>query len=191
MVASSSWFQIWEDGSLVIRRLFHLHLFLIVLGTASATAQGFDPLPMRREYEGENLRKASPVYYYPESGRAEIQTVIQGGLIFDAKGQKLTSYLNQSSLYVITPEGELFISRASIHGLIHHSSLSGGRPLLAAGQIVVKDGVVVAIDLQSGHYQFPERYSGFLSSWFGARGVSLPGIGFPGCAGFLKSVDKI
>lgn len=56
------------------------------------------------------------------------------------------------AIFVVSPTREIY---AGTHELdrFHHSTFLGGRPVMAAGEIVVEDGVVKAITAKSGHYR--------------------------------------
>ena len=50
------------------------------------------------------------------------------------------------------PEGEIYVSRHSV-GKFHHSSFLSGDPVAAAGEVVVKNGLITKVTDKSGHYQ--------------------------------------
>jgi hypothetical protein len=65
-------------------------------------------------------------------------------------------------IFVCSPDGKLFIHshEAGVH---HHSSFLAGGAVLAAGEIVVREGVVMVITPKSGHYQpTPENILNFV-----------------------------
>lgn len=55
-------------------------------------------------------------------------------------------------IFVVSPTGEMY-SGSHILGKLHHSSFLEGRPVMAAGEIVVQDGAVKAVTAKSGHYR--------------------------------------
>lgn len=58
----------------------------------------------------------------------------------------------------------------------YHSSITGGQPVDAAGEIEIRDGRVVAISNLSGHYRpGPEHLLNTLS-WLAGRGIDVSGI---------------
>jgi hypothetical protein len=58
----------------------------------------------------------------------------------------------------------------------YHSSITGGRPVDAAGEIEIRDGRVVAISSASGHYRpGPEHLLNTLS-WLAGRGIEVSGV---------------
>jgi hypothetical protein len=56
------------------------------------------------------------------------------------------------AIFVVSPTGELY-SASHIVGKLHHSSFLGGRPVMAAGELVSEDGVVKVLTAKSGHYR--------------------------------------
>ena len=176
--------------------LIHVGLMWLFAGAAGLAlqfsppcfAQDLKALPMRQEYVGEHLRAKDPVHYYSESQLPSFAVTFRDGIMIDANGDPVTSYLNQPSLYVITPDGEIRVSRFSRHGLIHHSSLASGGPLRAAGQMWVVDGVIRAIDLESGHYRFPMTYLDWVLRTLAAQGVSVDRITIHPCSSGLRPI---
>lgn len=58
----------------------------------------------------------------------------------------------------------------------YHSSITGGRPVDAAGEIEIRDGRVLAISNLSGHYRpDPEHLLNTLS-WLAGRGIDVSGV---------------
>ena len=124
------------------------------------------PISMRAEYVGEDKRGIDPVFYIRENQIHQYEVKFDGGKLLDHEGKIINSYQwNLPSLYVITEDQKFYLSLYQKHNQFHHSSISGGKKVLSAGQILVKDGKVIAIDRQSGHYfptdehlQFAKRY---------------------------------
>lgn len=56
------------------------------------------------------------------------------------------------AIFVVSPTGQIY-SASHILGKLHHSSFLGGRPVMAAGEMVVDDGVIRIITAKSGHYR--------------------------------------
>jgi hypothetical protein len=61
------------------------------------------------------------------------------------------------AIFVMDGSGNLYASLEQEPGYIHHSSLLGGEPVVGAGEIEVRDGRLVAMTDQSGHYM-PQPY---------------------------------
>ncbi len=61
-------------------------------------------------------------------------------------------------VYVQDPNGTVWIAENGIH--LHPRILGGGRSVAVAGELVVKNGVVIEVDNVSGTFQFgPETLS--------------------------------
>lgn len=56
--------------------------------------------------------------------------------------------------FVITPDGEILVSKED-YGVIKHTSISGGREVWSAGQVGIESRLIRLVDLQSGHYVKP------------------------------------
>jgi RHS repeat-associated protein len=97
---------------------------------------------------------------------------------FGAKGT--STIVNSGTIkYVVTESGELIISPHTINGVeISHAVLSGGRPVLAAGQadIVASAGKMFGIDISrhSGHFMPTEESLAIAREAFKKCGVVFP-----------------
>lgn len=89
-----------------------------------------------------------PVHYLSESEREESRVYTQGGKLVDSNGTALEG----DYIFVVDQQGRLIASPPH-EGVIHHSSLGAGKPVLTAGTIKVHDGEVTMLSNQSGHYR--------------------------------------
>ena len=134
----------------------------------------YKTLPLRPKYLGEF--RDGVIYLSPEEV-AEHRVHFRGGLLYDARGEKINSGVLAPSadlikipspqpppersaglgfaIYVMDQEGQFYIHFKPEKGRVHHSSLLAGQPVACAGEILVFDGVLRAINNQSGHYQPP------------------------------------
>ena len=62
------------------------------------------------------------------------------------------------ALFVLDPHGNFYVSLRRVVSRVHHSTLSGGGPVAAAGELRVRDGHLLALTDHSGHYP-PTRSS--------------------------------
>ena len=85
------------------------------------------------EFRGNRLHRALQGNHY---GTQTMSTVPSG---------------TSGAIFVATHAGRLY-AHSHLEGKFHHSTLPGGEPVLAAGEFVVDDGVVVFINAKSGHY---------------------------------------
>jgi filamentous hemagglutinin len=122
--------------------------------------RGFDNWYSRRKQKhekdvpgslyGANSAQAPlpPVHYLSESEREEARVYIQGGKLVDSNG----TALDGDYIFVVDQQGRLIASPPH-EGVIHHSSLGAGKPVLAAGTIKATDGKIETLSNQSGHYR--------------------------------------
>jgi hypothetical protein len=75
----------------------------------------------------------------------------QDHLFYNSRGDKANYNEDKEYLYVITPTKEIAVIEASDE--IRHTTLTCGEPVLGAGSIKIKEGVLSYIDVESGHYQ--------------------------------------
>ena len=55
-------------------------------------------------------------------------------------------------IFVMGLDGKIYIGSHEI-GIFHHSSFLAGNPVSAAGEIIIKDGIITLITAKSGHYR--------------------------------------
>jgi filamentous hemagglutinin len=124
------------------------------------TVAGFDNWNTRRSDDAGTRYKSygSPpdtkVTYFSEPEREAMRVfVASDGTIVDAKGQRLP---DAEYIFVVDSQGRM-IARAwdsrYDKGLVHHSSLSEGDPVLMAGEIHMKNGEITMLANRSGHFR--------------------------------------
>ncbi len=106
------------------------------------------------------------------------------GAVVEQGGQRFTV---DRAIFVMDAKGRLFASKRQVVGKFHHSSLAGGHPVAAAGEIVVHDGVVVSVNNVSGHYQPEATYLRQLALELRTQGIDLRKVEFKE----VKGVDPI
>jgi hypothetical protein len=112
-------------------------------------------------------------------GRKEHRLVDAEGRLFDTHDAS-TYWTEQSgvarAIFVMNARGELFASNYHASALFHHSSLAGGEPVAAAGEIRVIAGRVVDVTNNSGHYH-PSRADTLQAlAVLMAQGMNLRGV---------------
>ncbi len=132
-------------------------------GPRQREQDGLTEFPMFSKYVGENVpglpswlsdHKGAPpkrvVKYYSPEQRAAHRLYIQNGALTFADGPLETG----KYIFVVDRSGHLIAGHAN-EGEIHHSSLSGGEPVLMAGEFTVDsfDGYLSSISNQSGHFR--------------------------------------
>jgi hypothetical protein len=79
------------------------------------------------------------------------------GSLYDTSAATTTWSAGGRAIFVMDGSGNLYATLDQRVGHTHHSSLLGGEPVVGAGEIEVRDGKLVAMTDQSGHYQ-PETH---------------------------------
>lgn len=152
----------------------------------TGSAAKFDTTPLRDEYVGEHLPgfrgRANPVTYLSAAKRQQhLISVGDDGLLRDARGNLFDTTTGTSvhsseprAIFVMDEHGNVFASNYQEIGRFHHSSLSAGRPVAAAGELGVKDGVVHFVSNASGHYRpGKEATTAFMHHLFNERGAKF------------------
>ena len=111
----------------------------------------FELYPLRPQFFQEE-RSDEVVYLRLEEERATYQLSTRDGLLVDALGQKLAQTTPQSGMYVMDSSGRLLANFSPGHTGFHHSSFVAGKPVAAAGCMVVHDGYLLSLSNESGHY---------------------------------------
>ena len=147
-------------------------------------------------YAGEDIpgnkvwRNQTVTYCRTSAERArfklEVRDVEVGGKrearIFDSQGRPFDTRTaatwdgSGKAMFVMDANGELYASTYQAAGVFHHSSLAGGQPVAAAGELTVVNGKLVAISNRSGHYLPGERFTEQALASLRARGIDLSGV---------------
>lgn len=151
---------------------------------------------MRPEFHGEDVPgnqvwEGTHVGYYRTAAerapyKLEVREVNVGGKLekrlFDAEGQPFDTRSARvhsgasAAIFVMNARGEIFASRHQEAGMFHHSTLAGGSPVAAAGELTVIDGKVVSISDASGHYKPTEDFTEQAISTLRGQGLELSGV---------------
>lgn len=101
------------------------------------------------------------VKYYGGSAKAEKRRVVfkeDGKLyraisdtLFDTRKLETVSSGKGWAIFVVSPEGKIYAHKHVV-GVYHHSTFLSGSAIVAAGELVVDQGVVRFITAKSGHY---------------------------------------
>jgi hypothetical protein len=76
---------------------------------------------------------------------------VNNGKLFDSEGALLNCFDDKKEyIFNIDLREDLYLVEPL--NLIHHVSLSQGKPILGAGNMKVREGVIERIELESGHY---------------------------------------
>lgn len=105
------------------------------------------------------------VKYLSEKEREAYEIFVQYDKIVDSEGNLLDtrgsiSILEDGSpadteyaIFVMTEDGKLYLSKNYAYGKFHHSSFIAGKPVAAAGEILIENGTIKKVTDGSGHYQ--------------------------------------
>lgn len=63
-----------------------------------------------------------------------------------------TPDITDYAIFVMAESGELYLSKNRKVGEFHHSSFLAGKPVAAAGEMIIKKGIIIEINNASGHY---------------------------------------
>ena len=115
---------------------------------------------LRSRYKGEDT---IGVHYFGARQRAPHRAHACGDVLCDTQGVPLDPHLelakharrNGKAIFVIDPEGKLWVTFDQRYGRVHHSSLVAGGPVLAAGELLLEAGHLLSISNESGHYHPP------------------------------------
>jgi len=157
-------------------KLFILFFFMSPLETEACVYQLKE---LREQYRGEGVGD-SPILeystlYLDREQRQKYRVQIQKGRLLIGANHfvhTLEGGLPVRAKFYMDEVGDLFILEPEIKralqfiypGLgIHHSTLSGGGPVAAVGDVVVQDGIVLEISDESSHYRAekPEDYGSY------------------------------
>jgi hypothetical protein len=144
--------------------------------------------PMLERYSGEDQAEnniwpgGSAVEYLDKSQRTNLELKVENGKFYDASGKlfdtsgaaTLHSDEDGFAIFVMDEEGQIFASKRHEQGKFHHSSLVAGAPVAAAGEIVVKNGVLKKLTDRSGHYRPSKVFTDQIVSFLKRQNVNLP-----------------
>lgn len=101
------------------------------------------------------------VHYMSTVERESSRIRVWHGKIFDSKGRLIAGSLEgqgKSFLYVMDEAGNIYISsNLEAVARFHHSSFLGGKNVAAAGVLRIRNGEIVYLNNDSGHY-WPPRF---------------------------------
>ena len=183
----------WDEGGQQARKTVPESALKDPPGNGPGKVAGlprFETTPMKSQYRGENLQGNSiwgtKVEYLSATERQAYKLEIRDGRVYDATG-KLYDTTGGASLhpggggraiFVMDAEGNIFASTEHAVGKFHHSSLMGGEPVAAAGEIRVVNGKVEILSDKSGHYQPSSEFTQQARDVLAKGGVDLRVVKF-------------
>ncbi len=135
----------------------------------SAPTVRYETIPMLGVFKGEgdpnetaDWCKGLTVDFLSESERETHRLTVQDGKIINADGAPFdtssdagTGSQSSRAIFIMTSDGALYASKHSARCKFHHSSFLAGAPVAAAGEIEVRDGQLLFLSNDSGHYEPP------------------------------------
>jgi hypothetical protein len=91
----------------------------------------------------------SSVKYLSETERMKLKVQFKDGKWLDVNGVPLNA---KKAIYVMDSNGNIFFKSNPIVGVFQHSSFFAGKPVAAAGEISVQNGIATLINRKSKHY---------------------------------------
>ncbi|MCB1918771.1 MAG: hypothetical protein KDJ28_02170 [Candidatus Competibacteraceae bacterium] len=116
-------------------------------------------VPLLVKYYGGNAKAEKRRVVFKEDGK--LYYAISGALFHS---QPLTTVVSGTgwAIFVVSPEGKMYAHK-HVTGIYHHSTFLSGSAVMAAGELVVDQGVVKFITAKSGHYApTPENMRAFI-----------------------------
>ena len=147
----------------VIEYLEEIHKFYDITGASGTIYKEVRTLE-KMYTEGSKVNFERGVKYLNETERIEFEIFVQFDKIVDKNGKLFDTAksvnkgidgeikLTNKSIFVMSENGKIYISKSNEYGKFHHSSFLAGEKVAAAGEIVIKKGVVKLINNCSGHY---------------------------------------
>jgi hypothetical protein len=124
--------------------------------------------PVASKYVGEETGSVwgTKVKYLSEAERKKYKLTIKDGRLYDSVGELFDTKSASSvfpdgggkAIFVMDEYGNIYASKMQAVGEFHHSSFLAGKPVAAAGEISIENGVVKEITRRSGHYMPSEKH---------------------------------
>ena len=144
--------------------------------------------PKQAMFEGEELPGnkvwgGTHVTYLSDEDLVRHRLTIADGAIRDADGARFDTadaYTHWSgrgrAIFVMDAYGRIYASKRHVVGQFHHSSLGQGRPVAGAGELEVRDGILVALTDHSSHYCPPRAFTEQVLRELKERGVDVESV---------------
>lgn len=160
----------WDDGEWTTNILSSTH------------ERDYSLVNMNHAYSGENdpsnsdrWNKPYVVEYLSDVERAKLELDLEDGMLVKMDTREVFDTSDSDNLdgaiFVMDPSGKIFASTDNQVYKFHHSSLSAGQPVAAAGELVVIDGVLCEVTNKSGHYMPSLRMNNQLFDELERRGM--------------------
>ena len=133
---------------------------------------GVTPLSFYRWFEtlsDEDLQQLVPAgllatQYQDEAGREQFRVYVHGGKLKQPGANEVLELFSTAnyrtnfagdgwSIFVISTDGKLYANNHDDQAGWFHAAFMGGKPVIAAGELYVRNGILYAITPKSGHYK--------------------------------------
>lgn len=145
---------------------------------------------MNALYRGEQSRG---VRYLGDNERRTFEVTIRDGKFYDAQGLPISTRTAKSAhsgtghaIFVLSPDGKLYMSMQHSVGRFHHSSFLAGGDVLAAGELTLDEGRLVGFTDRSGHYMPTQPMMRQFAYYLNARGIDLSAVPYNS----MRSADR-
>ncbi|KAL3662408.1 hypothetical protein V7S43_012735 [Phytophthora oleae] len=125
----------------------------------------------RVEYCNAEQRKQYELKFVSNGEEEEI------GVQYAASGVVVHTDERSKWIFVLDLSGRMYLGRKR-KGRFHHSSFVSSAPILAAGKIIIKNGIILAIEPHSGHFKPRLENLLVLCSILVNHGVNIDSVGF-------------
>ncbi len=103
------------------------------------------------------------VKYLAKAERQSYLLKVKDGKLYDSANKLFDSSKNiygsarDKAIFVMDEFGNIYAATEQYAGLFHHSSFFAGKPVAAAGEFTVENGIITFVRGKSGHYR-PKKY---------------------------------
>jgi hypothetical protein len=118
------------------------------------------------------------IHYMTDVERERSRVVIVNGALFTSTGEPVRYGAERAILnYAMDAAGNFYILNQAGHPDLRHSSFFDGRAVACAGDVDVRDGRIVRINADSGHYSPSAMMFRNVLAELKKRGVDVSGLG--------------
>jgi len=114
-----------------------------------------EELPGNDAPNWQGLSGGALVKYLSPAQRDKLKLHFKDGRVYTNKGELFDTLDADGgrAIFVMDENGNFYASNSHSVGSFHHSSIMAGKPVAAAGELDVTEGVITTISNRSGHYR--------------------------------------
>jgi hypothetical protein len=185
----------FQERPLSLRTWLVVAISLILIGMTAERASGLSDcayLALLKDFHRVENRELSSQYvgeqkrgvdYLTPQKMEEHRVFARDGELVDAKGVAIDTRAGVSfwggkgsAIFVIGANGHMYLSNHQVVGKFHHSTLVAGGSILAGGEIYARQGKIIEIGDQSGHYRPQAWHMMQVLKLLEVSGINLRGI---------------